>query len=169
MRDSVTEARIRDIHPSLFEELKKIYDEICKAFEGRNVGVRFVQVFRSFEEQNRMFAQGRTTAGLKVTNARGGQSYHNYGLAVDFCLLYDKNEDGKITKEEIIWDRAADLDKDKICDWMEVVMIFTKYGWKWGASFKDYPHFEKSPFNWRVLLEKHRKKEFIFGTSYLDI
>jgi peptidoglycan L-alanyl-D-glutamate endopeptidase CwlK len=39
--------------------------------------------FRSFEEQDRLYAQGRTVQGKKVTNARGGMSPHCYGLAVD--------------------------------------------------------------------------------------
>jgi peptidoglycan L-alanyl-D-glutamate endopeptidase CwlK len=38
---------------------------------------------RTFAEQDDLFAQGRTTPGPIVTNARGGQSNHNYGLAVD--------------------------------------------------------------------------------------
>lgn len=41
--------------------------------------------FRSFEEQDRLFAQGRTVPGKKVTQAKGGQSLHNFGLAIDVC------------------------------------------------------------------------------------
>ena len=41
------------------------------------------ECFRSNEEQNRLYAQGRTAPGNIVTHARGGSSFHNYGLAVD--------------------------------------------------------------------------------------
>jgi hypothetical protein len=41
------------------------------------------ECFRSIEEQNRLYAQGRTAPGDIVTHARGGSSFHNYGLAVD--------------------------------------------------------------------------------------
>jgi len=43
--------------------------------------------FRSFTEQDALYAQGRTKAGRIVTKARGGQSYHNYGLAYDWVAL----------------------------------------------------------------------------------
>jgi hypothetical protein len=41
------------------------------------------ECFRSNEEQERLYAQGRTTGGDIVTHARGGSSFHNYGLACD--------------------------------------------------------------------------------------
>lgn len=163
MIDQITLQRIELIHPSLVVELRQIYKEICEALTG-NLGVRFVQVLRTFEEQDDLFKQRP-----KVTNARGGQSYHNYGLAVDFCLLVDKDGNGKISSDEISWNRNQDLDKDQIADWMEVVKIFTKYGWKWGASFGDYPHFEKTPYNWRELLKRYNAKQFIPGTKYVQL
>jgi len=169
MKDKVTLDRIQDIHPKLREELSKIYDEICVALGG-TLGCRFVQVFRSFEEQDALYAQGRTKPGPKVTEAPGGKSYHNYGLAIDFCLINDKNGDGNISADEIIWNRTTDIDKDNLNDWMEVVKIFLKYGWTWGASWKDYPHFEKSfGYSIRTLLNKYNNKDFIPGTHYLNL
>lgn len=167
--DSITLDRIERIHPKLRNELRQIYKEICESLSGK-LGCRFVQVYRTFEEQDALFAQGRTKPGPKVTDAVGGRSYHNYGLAIDFCLLNDKNEDGKISTDEIVWDRQTDLDKDNVIDWMEVVKIFQKYGWVWGASWKDYPHFEKS-FGYKTsqLLTKYKSGDFIPGTKYLNI
>ena len=166
MIDNITLTRIEVIHPNLKDELTKIYREIVAG----NVNCRFVQVFRTFEEQDALYAQGRTKPGKIVTAAKGGQSYHNYGLAVDFCLLNDKNGDGKISGDEIVWDRNTDLDKDSIIDWMEVVKVFTNHGWTWGASFKDYPHFEKNfGQNWRKLLIKYQNKDFIPGTKYVNL
>lgn len=40
---------------------------------------------RSFEEQQTLFDQGRTKPGPIVTKARPGESFHNFGLAVDVC------------------------------------------------------------------------------------
>jgi peptidoglycan L-alanyl-D-glutamate endopeptidase CwlK len=170
MIDQVTLQRIELIHPKLRIELRKIYFEICDALTG-NLGCRFVQVFRSFKEQDALFAQGRNgNDGDVVTDAKGGQSYHNYGLAVDFCLIWDKDKSGKISGDEIVWNRNTDIDKDSVSDWMEVVRIFLKYGWKWGASFKDYPHFEKTlGYNWRDLLQKYNDGKFLAGGTYLDI
>jgi hypothetical protein len=44
--------------------------------------------FRSIQDQNVIYAQGRTTPGDIVTNAPGGRSLHNYGLAVDVVDNY---------------------------------------------------------------------------------
>ena len=41
--------------------------------------------FATYGEQMALWAQGRTQPGPRVTNAKGGQSYHNFGLAVDLC------------------------------------------------------------------------------------
>jgi peptidoglycan L-alanyl-D-glutamate endopeptidase CwlK len=74
-----------------------------------------------------------------VTNAKGGKSYHNYGLAIDICLILD----GK----EASWDTLKDYDGDKVADWMEAVAIFKTRGWEWGGDFKsikDAPHFQKT-------------------------
>ena len=101
------------------------------------------QGMRTFEEQDNLFNQKP-----KVTNAKGGQSIHNYGLAFDFCLI-----EGKKT----IWDVAKDFDSDKRPDWAEVVEVFKKAGYTWGGdfrSFKDAPHFEKTfGHTWQQLLE----------------
>lgn len=45
--------------------------------------LRITSGYRSIEEQNRLYAQGRTTPGSIVTNAKGGQSFHNFALAFD--------------------------------------------------------------------------------------
>lgn len=155
--DKVTLERISLLHPKLREEALKIYEEITKALTGRAT-CRFAQVLRTIEEQNELYAQGRTKKGKIVTNARGGSSYHNYGLAVDIVLL---------TGKEATWDTKTDFDGDKLSDWMEVVAIFQKYNWKWGGEFKsikDFPHFEKT-FGYTVsqLFTKYKAKDFIGG------
>ena len=137
-QDSITLKRIDLLHPNLREEVKTMYEEICEALTGRAV-CRFSHTLRTDKEQDELYAQGRTKPGKKVTNAKGGQSYHNYGLAFDIVLIID----GK----EASWDTLKDFDGDKVADWHEVVKIAKKYGWKWGGdfvSFKDAPHFEKT-------------------------
>jgi peptidoglycan L-alanyl-D-glutamate endopeptidase CwlK len=134
--DRITLDRIKLIHDNLYEELSTIYAEICEALDGR-AECRFTHTLRTFEEQDALYAQGRTKPGKIVTRVRGGDSYHNYGLAVDIVLLVD----GKAS-----WDIKTDYDKDGRSDWMEVVDIFKRYGWEWGGDWKffDAPHFQKS-------------------------
>lgn len=49
--------------------------------------IRVTSGFRSIEEQNKLYAQGRTTKGKIVTNAKGGESMHQYGIAFDYCFV----------------------------------------------------------------------------------
>lgn len=143
MKDQKTLDKISTIHPKLIKELGEIYDEICDALTGRSI-CRFVYTTRTFAEQDELYAQGRTKPGSKVTNAKGGQSYHNFSLAVDIVLLWDK--DGNGTFETAVWDTKTDFDGDKVSDWIEVVSIFKRYGWEWGGDWKfvDPPHFQKT-------------------------
>lgn len=135
--DKATLQRIERLHPLVRDEVKKIIKECNEALTGR-AKIRITQGWRSFEEQERLYAIGRITSGKKVTNAKAGQSIHNYGLAVDICLIID----GKTAS----WDTVKDWDNDRVADWYECVKIFAKYGWDWGGNwktFKDLPHFEK--------------------------
>jgi peptidoglycan L-alanyl-D-glutamate endopeptidase CwlK len=135
--DQITLKRIERLNIRVREEALEIYKDICEALTGRAV-CRFTHTLRTFEEQNALFEQGRKRPGKKVTNARGGQSFHNYGLAIDICLIID----GK----EASWDTLSDFDGDHVSDWQEIVRIFKMYGWEWGGDwkFRDMPHFQKT-------------------------
>lgn len=104
------------------------------------IGIPIVitQGLRTIAEQDALYAQGRTKPGSRVTNARGGYSYHNFGVAVDFVLLMP---DGK----SVSWDTVRDGNSDKQVDWIQVVRIAKELGFAWGGdwvSFKDMPHFD---------------------------
>lgn len=158
--DVVSIQRINTAHPKLRAELAKIYYEANNKL-GKS-RLRFSYVFRTFKEQTELFAIGRTTGkkGAIVTNAKAGQSMHNYGLAVDIVLLIDKDGDGKL--ETASWDIHKDWDGDMIADWKEVVQVFKKYGWEYGGDwrFKDFPHFEKTfGKSWKELKSLHDAKK----------
>lgn len=152
--DTATSKRIALLHPSVREEVTKIIQECDAALTGR-AKVRITQGLRTFKEQEDLYAIGRTKPGKKVTNAKAGQSIHNYGFAVDICMIID----GKVAS----WDHKKDWDNDKTADWYECVKIFAKYGWDWGGnwkSFKDIPHFEKKGLNsWRKLNKLQKDKQ----------
>ena len=143
MKDQITLDRINLLHPKLKEDALKIYDEIVAALNGSAI-CRFTHTLRTFAEQDALYAQGRTKAGAKVTNAKGGQSYHNFGLAIDIVLLVDKDKNG--TYETASWDIKTDFDGDGKADWMEIVAIFKRYGFEAGIDWKfvDAPHFQKT-------------------------
>ena len=171
MIDQVTIQRIKLLHPKVRAEVEHIYSaQVVPALSGRS-WVRFAFTLRTFQEQADIYAQGRTklfdSKGNKlgiVTNAKPGQSYHNYGLAFDICLVSDGNTS---------WDTVKDFDGDGKADWMEVVSIMKSNGWEWGGDWvtlKDRPHFQKLyGYNWRQLLAKYNAKDFIPGTEYVNI
>lgn len=88
---------------------------------------------RTWEEQAKIYAQGRTTPGKIVTNAKPGYSNHNYGIAVDMGVFKaGKYLDASNPSEAEAFHRKA-------------AQIAEKYNIEWGGSwksFKDYPHFE---------------------------
>ena len=156
-QDLISLQRINSAHPKVRCELRTIYDEANNHL--RKSRLRFSFVLRTFAEQTALFAQGRTKPGSKVTNAKAGQSFHNYGLAVDIVLLYDSDGNGSFDKAS--WDVFKDWDNDGIADWQEVVKVFKKYGWEWGGDwrFKDMPHFQKTfGRTWQDLKRLHDEK-----------
>lgn len=138
--DVITEKRIATLHPNIRVEVKGIYDEIMTSLRAKGIICRFTSCYRTEAEQNALFAQGRTDKSKPiVTMARGGESYHNYGLAIDICII--KNG------VEASWDFSKDWDGDGVADLMEVVHIFQMNGWEWAGtwkSFKEKPHVQKT-------------------------
>lgn len=167
--DKITLQRIELLHPALRDEAKEIYAEICERLTGKAL-CRFSHTLRTFAEQDALYAQGRTTPGKIVTKAKGGQSFHNYALAIDIVLLVDK--DGNGSYESASWDTATDFDNDNSPDWDEVVYVFGLYGWEWGGNwkFKDTPHFQKT-FGLTIAEAKKRydNKQVISGTNYIKL
>ena len=133
--DPISTERAMKLHPAIRNEVLQLLSSCCS----KNVPIRIVQGLRTIQEQDALYAQGRTAPGKIVTNARGGDSWHNYGLSIDFCVLRSGNQ--------ISWNRDEDADKDGIKDWHEVVDLFLSKGFEWGGnwtSFPDYPHFQKT-------------------------
>lgn len=131
---SKSENRISQLNPIVASKTRQLI--INSYNEGINIVI--VQGFRTMEEQATLYAQGRTTAGSIVTNAKAGYSNHNYGLAVDFALLMPNG----VT---VSWDTWRDGDYDGVRDWLEVAAIGKRLGFEWGGdwdTFIDMPHFE---------------------------
>lgn len=149
--DQITIERIKEAHPSIRAMLLEQYLEANNLL-GKGSRLRFAYVYRSNALQDKLYNQKP-----KVTNAKGGQSIHNYGLAFDIVLLYDNDKNG--TFEEASWSMIKDYDKDGKADWKEIVDYFKSKGWEHGGdwkSFKDQPHFQlKKPngtsYKWQEL------------------
>lgn len=183
MRDKISIRRVALLHPKVRDEVARLIG-VAETLFPTTIAIRVVQGMRTIAEQDALYAQGRSRPGKIVTNARGGKSYHNYGLAWDMALLYDK--DGNGVYEELSWDMAKDFDLDGMPDWLEVVQVFTAAGWTWGADWDrdgktkaqgdkdehlvDGPHLQKT-FGYTVsqLFTKYKAKFFIPGTQYAQL
>ncbi|WP_379135947.1 M15 family metallopeptidase [Paenibacillus sp. sgz500958] len=131
---SKSSARLVGLQPVVLAAVLALIERSFAA----GVPIIITQGLRTIAEQDALYAQGRSKPGSIVTNAKGGYSYHNYGLAVDFALLLP---DGK----SVSWDMNLDGDKDKLKDWDEVIKLGNELGFEWGGdwtSFKDYPHLQ---------------------------
>ena len=160
--DQITIERIKTLHPKIRQEVLELYTKVNNQL-GKGVRLRFSYTTRTFEEQDKLYAQGRNIKGNKVTNAKGGQSIHNYFLAFDIVLMYDKDGDGKF--EEVSWDTKRDGDKDGISDWLEVTKVFTSAGYTNGFITNgkkwDLPHFQRDfGLSWQKMKTKIDKKEY---------
>lgn len=170
MRDTISIERVGLLHPKIRQSVKQLIEAAEQKLP--RIAIRIVQGLRTFPEQTALYQQGRDgDKRARVTNAKAGQSFHNYGLAIDFAILYDKDNNG--TYETLSWDLLKDMDKDGEADWMEVVDIFENAGYKWGgrwSSIKDNPHLEEDfGFTWKQLLYKYNNNEFIPHTNYVLI
>lgn len=95
----------------------------------KNTGLKIYRYsdYRSFLEQKKLYAQGRTTPGNIVTFSPPGYSLHNYGLAADYVW----GGPGKWTWEasESKWEQFADLAE----------FLGFESGRRWGRK-QDNPH-----------------------------
>lgn len=112
-------------------------DQLIAQAEEVGIEILITDGFRSVEEQNDIHALGRTRGGNVVTYAEGGESYHNYGLAIDFAL--------RLPDGSVVWDIQRDGNGNGRPDWFEVADIGKELGFEWGGDwvrFKDYPHLQ---------------------------
>jgi peptidoglycan LD-endopeptidase CwlK len=114
---------------------------------------------RTFEDQDELYAQGRTKPGSIATNARGGDSLHNYGLAGDYVL------DGQIEKPGIqwSWDIKLDLNADRRNDWLQMAEIAVSCGLEAGYFWKRFPDAPHVQNRYGLTLAEIKE---IYRTSY---
>ena len=97
--------------------------ELIVLCEQNGIPIRITEGFRSFKRQQELYNQGRTTPGRRVTNAKPGQSYHNWKCAFDVVFV-KTGYNG---------------------DWKLFGKLAKSLGFTWGGDFKglaDKPHCE---------------------------
>jgi len=94
------------------------------------ITIKVISGLRTYDEQNDLYAQGRTKPGRIVTNARGGFSNHNFGIAFDVGVFEGSQYLDESPKYKAVGVLGMDL------------------GLEWGGNWKtiqDEPHFQLRP------------------------
>ena len=126
---------VADLHPHVRAMAEQLLDQ------AKAVGIPLAVTFtcRSLEQQAAFYAQGRTLPGSIVTNAKPGESFHNYGLALDvvptelLALPHWGDIPPHQARTDALWAKVGAIGKD--------------IGFRWGGEFRsirDRPHFEWS-------------------------
>ncbi len=121
--DSVTNKRILTLHQNVQGPATVFINEV-KAKLG--IRLRVTDALRTNAEQNSLYAQGRTKPGLVVTGAKAGESYHNYGLAIDVVEITNSGNVNYST------------------NWSAIEKVGVNNGFSWGGNWPkpDKPHFQ---------------------------
>ena len=96
----------------------------------RDAGINLLitATYRDAEAQAQLYAQGRTAPGKIVTNARAGESFHNWRVALDVVPL----EKGQcVWNDDALWQRVGELGEQVGLQW----------GGRW-TTLTDKPHFQ---------------------------
>ena len=127
---ALSDQRLSGLHPVVASRARAMLD-LCSL---AGLAILVTQGVRTWEEQDVLFARGRTVppigASNIVTKARGGQSYHNFGLAFDIIVLDSMGKTDWNTSHPG-WRRAAEAGRSVGLEW----------GGDW-KGFKDIPHFQ---------------------------
>lgn len=121
----INSRELEDLLPPVRERVERMIAD-CKA-EG--IDLLVTSTYRDNASQDALYAQGRTAPGRIVTNARSGQSYHNYRCAVDVVPI--RNGKAIWNAKDPVWQRIGALGKAAGLEWAG--------DWK---RFKEFPHFQ---------------------------
>ncbi|MDE2429498.1 MAG: M15 family metallopeptidase [Burkholderiales bacterium] len=126
------------LHPTLRPIALKFIDA-CKA---ANINMVICCTYRSDDEQNSLYAYGRTRAGKRVTNAKAGESAHN---------VVDKNGGGASCAFDIACFMGGKYAPDTDNQWARAGKIGTDLGLDWlgspDSTFFELAHFQLK--DWR--------------------
>lgn len=113
----------------LLPQVKMRVEQMIAVCKANGIDLLVTSTYRDAASQDALYAQGRTAPGAKVTNAKAGQSFHNYRCAVDIVPI----RNGKA-----IWNSADPI-------WQEIGAAGKQAGLEWAGDwkrFKEYPHFQ---------------------------
>lgn len=133
--DARSERNIQTLLPNVRKEFVDLLMLAKKRAADFGCDVRAISGNRTYDEQDALYAKGRTAPGPKVTNAKGGFSNHNFGIAVDLGVF----EAGEYLDSEN--PSKAETVHLAIAEAVKVSGLVLEWGGDW-KSFRDIPHWE---------------------------
>lgn len=116
----------------LLPPVKRRAESLIELCHRNGIDLLVTSTYRDAESQNALYAQGRTAPGRIVTNARGGQSYHNWRVAFDVVPLRDGKPVWITTGSDgALWQTLGELGESLGLEWAG--------RWK---RFREFPHFQ---------------------------
>jgi peptidoglycan L-alanyl-D-glutamate endopeptidase CwlK len=115
---------------TLLPEVQPMARMLVQKAAANGIDIRVISGLRSYEEQDALYAQGRTAPGSIVTKARGGFSNHNFGIAFDVGVF----SGSKYLSESPKYKAVGVLGQELGLEW----------GGNW-TSLVDEPHFQLRP------------------------
>lgn len=131
------DSRSEGIIMTLLPRVRPFARALIEKAANQGIIIKVTSGTRSFAEQDDLFAQGRTKPGKKVTNARGGFSNHNFGIAFD-VTIFTGSSDPEKAKTPVFESPI----------YKAVGALGTELGLEWGGNWKtivDEPHFQLRP------------------------
>lgn len=137
--DPRTEGHIAKLLPPAQAAARRFMAAVIPAMAPEGVTVKIISGLRTYAEQDALYARGRTQPGPRVTNARGGYSNHNFGLAWDIGLF----KGSRYLEESKLYRTCGLIGRSLGLDW----------GGDW-KSLSDEPHFQLRPAWAKALPER---------------
>lgn len=109
--DAQSLENLKFVYPDIRVRVFRLREDIHKA---TGYWIRITRGYSSYEQQAKVYAQGRTEPGRLVSWARPGLSFHNYGLAFDVCFigldpyLETMAKMRGEQKADVVWERVAE-------------------------------------------------------------
>lgn len=119
---------------TLLPRAQELARQTLKTIRKGGIDARIISGTRSYKEQDALFRNGRYgDTGPRVTNARGGQSNHNFGIAWDIGIFDAK---GRYLGDSPLYRKAADLVRAS-----KTLAAQVEWGGEW-RSFPDISHYQ---------------------------
>lgn len=142
----ITSRSITDLCPTV-EGMARVFLGFCAHdpwLVANGITVSVICTRRDFDAQAALYAQGRTAPGKIVTNAKAGESWHNFDCAFDVLpLRHGKPVWG--TSGNGMDDNPADDGTDDREVWQRVGSLGLRAGLEWAGNwktFREFPHFQ---------------------------